>query len=221
MNELVEAVGVPKSTILYYVNEGLLPPPVKTTSNMAYYYPESIERVQFIKSMQINHGFPLAKIKKLLEWRDGGEDITKRLELMSTIFRSVNRSSLDEAGFCESTGLTSGQVRDLLGAKLILPLRPGSYDQEDIEMGIIYARGLSQGICTEDLSFYPRLAKQVVDEEMSLRRRMTQHLPYEADAEHTIRMVQAARATRSYVIDRLFQLRVIAAGDLKDEGLLR
>jgi hypothetical protein len=33
-------------------------------------------------------------------------------------------------------------------------------------------------------------------------------------------LVQAARATRSYVIDRLFQLRVAASEDLKDQKLL-
>jgi hypothetical protein len=49
---------------------------------------------------------------------------------------------------------------------------------------------------------------------------MTHHLSYEADAERTLMMVRAARATRSYVIDRLFQLRIAASKGLKDEELL-
>jgi hypothetical protein len=53
---------------------------------------------------------------------------------------------------------------------------------------------------------------------MDLRRRLTSHLPLAQDAAVTLRMVQGARATRGYVIDRLFQKRVAAARDLKDHG---
>ena len=35
MKQLMEATGLPKSTLLYYVEQGLLPPPVKTSPNMA------------------------------------------------------------------------------------------------------------------------------------------------------------------------------------------
>lgn len=220
MNELAEATGVPKSTILHYVNEGLLSEPVKTSSNMAYYHPDSIERIDFIKTMQSNHRLPLAKIKKLLEWRDRGEDITLRVELMNTVFGSAEESGLNQAEFCRATGLTAKQVRDLVRAKLLLPLRSGVFDQHDLGMGKIYAQALARGVTPEDLSYYPRLGKEIVDEEMALRRRLTHHLSHEADAARTLQMVHAARATRSYVIDRLFQLRIMAASDLKDEGLL-
>ena len=36
MNQLMVATGLPKSTLLYYVELGLLPRPVKTSPNMAY-----------------------------------------------------------------------------------------------------------------------------------------------------------------------------------------
>lgn len=44
MKELMEATGLPKSTILFYLEQGLLPKPVKTSRNMAYYPPECMER---------------------------------------------------------------------------------------------------------------------------------------------------------------------------------
>ncbi len=220
MKELADATGVPKSTILHYVNEGLLPQPVKTSLNMAYYHPDCVERIRFIKSMQNSHRLPLAKIKGLLEWQDQGRDVTLGLELLQGIFGTSREPLLDKEAFSRSTGLTPEQVNDLLRAKLLLPLTPGRFDQEDVSMGTLYAGGLARGITIEDMAFYPRLAKQIVDEEMAVRRRATHHLSYEADAEQTLRMVRAARATRSYVIDRLFQLRVAGAKDLKDEELL-
>jgi DNA-binding transcriptional MerR regulator len=221
MKELVEATGVPKSTILHYVKEGLLPEPLKTSPNMAYYHPESVERVRFIKTVQSNHRLPLTKIKSLLIRRDRGEDITFRLELVRGIFGEAGGPLLDETAFAEATGLNSTRIDEFLSAGLILPLEEGRFDGEDVAMGVIYAAGLAVGVKPEDLAFYPKLGKRIVDEEMALRRRLTSRLPEEADAERTLILVRAARAARNYVIDRLFQHRVAKAGNLKDEDSLK
>ncbi|MFH1114739.1 MAG: MerR family transcriptional regulator [Pseudomonadota bacterium] len=220
MKDLVEAGGVPKSTILHYVNEGLLPPPLKTSVNMAYYDPACVERIGFVKTMQSRHRLPLNKIKHLLTLRDQGQDVTLRTQLVQTIFGEVAGEPITEDLFCETTGLKPRQVLDLIDADLLLPLHPDAFDQEDVALGTLYAGALNRGLTVEDLAFYPELGKKIVDEEMALRRRITHHLPEEADAEQTLRLVQAARATRSYIIDRLFQKRVAAATSLKDDGLL-
>lgn len=52
MNELTSATGVPKSTVLYYLGQGLLPQPRKTSPNMAYYEPSSIDRIRLIQQLQ-------------------------------------------------------------------------------------------------------------------------------------------------------------------------
>jgi DNA-binding transcriptional MerR regulator len=220
MMELVEATGVAKSTILHYVQEGLLPEPLKTSPNMAYYHPDCIERVHFIKSTQNSHGLPLARIKRLLVLRDQGRNVTRQLELIQGIFGEADGPLLDRTAFCQTTGLTSTQLDELLCSKLLLPLNSGQFDQEDVTMGMLYSAGLARGLEVGQLAFYPRLGKELVDEEMALRRRLTHHLPDEADASRTLELVRAARTTRSYVIDRLFQLRVAASRDLKDEELL-
>ena len=49
MRELAEASGVPAPTIKHYLREGLLPEPVKTSRNMAYYPPEFVDRIKLIK----------------------------------------------------------------------------------------------------------------------------------------------------------------------------
>ena len=41
MSELAEASGVSAGTIKHYLREGLLPEPVRTSRNMAYYPPSS------------------------------------------------------------------------------------------------------------------------------------------------------------------------------------
>jgi DNA-binding transcriptional MerR regulator len=51
MGELAEASGVPAPTIKHYLREGLLPEPVKTSRNMAYYPPEFVDRIKLIKRL--------------------------------------------------------------------------------------------------------------------------------------------------------------------------
>ena len=46
IGELAEQSGVPAATIRHYVREGLLPEPVKTSRNMAYYPPEFVDRIR-------------------------------------------------------------------------------------------------------------------------------------------------------------------------------
>jgi DNA-binding transcriptional MerR regulator len=52
MSQLAEASGVSAGTIKHYLREGLLPEPVRTSRNMAYYPPDFVERIRLIKQLQ-------------------------------------------------------------------------------------------------------------------------------------------------------------------------
>jgi DNA-binding transcriptional MerR regulator len=67
ISELAERSGVPAATIRHYVREGLLPEPVRTSRNMAYYPPEFVERIRLIKQLQEERFMPLRVIRELLE----------------------------------------------------------------------------------------------------------------------------------------------------------
>jgi DNA-binding transcriptional MerR regulator len=67
MRELAAASGVPGPTIKHYLREGLLPEPVKTSRNMAYYPPEFVERIKLIKRLQEERFMPLKAIKNVLD----------------------------------------------------------------------------------------------------------------------------------------------------------
>lgn len=66
MSELAEASGVSAGTIKHYLREGLLPDPVKTSRNMAYYPPDFVDRIQLIKRLQEERFMPLKAIKRVL-----------------------------------------------------------------------------------------------------------------------------------------------------------
>ena len=67
MGELAAASGVPAPTIKHYLREGLLPEPIKTSRNMAYYPPEFVDRIKLIKQLQEERFMPLKAIKAVLD----------------------------------------------------------------------------------------------------------------------------------------------------------
>ncbi|MCB2228177.1 MAG: MerR family transcriptional regulator [Desulfarculaceae bacterium] len=216
MNQLVAATGLPKSTLLYYVEQGLLPKPVKTSPNMAYYDPSCVERAGMIKSLQSRHRLPLGKIKVLLEMAEQGQDLTPMLTLTQEIFGPAQEETMDTEQFLAAAGMEPEHLKQLLASELLLPLEPGRYDQQDLAMAKVFVRGRSMGMQPGDAEYYVRLGKQIVEHEMRLRNRLTNGLPPAQDAQATLGMVQSARATRAYVIDRLFQHRIASFGGLKD-----
>ena len=74
ISELAERADVPVATVRPYLREGLLPEPVKTSRNMAYYPPEFAERIRLIKQLQEQRFMPLRVIRELLDSANGDLD---------------------------------------------------------------------------------------------------------------------------------------------------
>lgn len=218
MNELMEASGLTRATITHWVKQGLLPEPVKTSRNMAYYAPQSVERAKLIQSLKARH-LPLAKIKQLLEMKDKGLDPHLLLEVNRMIFGEPDSKSLSLSQYCRAAGLSEKQVDELARAGLLLPFAGGRYDSLDLAIGRVYRQVLEAGASPGDLSFYALRARQIVDQEMRLRRRLTKKMSYDAEAALTSQLVRSARSMRNYVIDRTFQLRAGADQEVKAEDL--
>ena len=83
MGALAEASGVSAATIKHYLREGLLPAPVKTSRNMAWYSPEYVDRIKLIKRLQEERYLPLDVIKRILE--NEPDQVEARLELGDTL----------------------------------------------------------------------------------------------------------------------------------------
>ena len=217
MKELVKETGVPKSTILHYLNQDLLPQPQKTSPNMAYYDPACTDRIQYIQHLQRRHRLSLSEIKQMMESKGQNLDFSIFSELDTIIFgRTQNGQLLNASEFCKATGLDRKQLKSLLEAKLLLPLQKNRFDPQDIGMGKMYATVSALGLSSEDMTEYVALCEKIVDHEMAIRKRLTHHLPYDEDAALTIELVKSARMMRAYLIDRLFQRRVAAMTDLKE-----
>lgn len=214
MKELVEASNVPKSTILLYAKQGLLPKPVKTSPNMAYYDPVCIERIAFIKRVQSSRRLPLAAIKGLVRELDKGRNVDLLLELQSQVFDSGNKT-FGRAAFCRATGLTMEELNRFCDLGLLIPLEDDTFNEQDKAMGILFKQSLKIGMTPEDLEFYPRIAKTLVEKELSLREKQTRDLAFDENAALTLELTQMARSIRTYVIDRTMQKRLMEYKGLK------
>ena len=101
-------------------------------------------------------------------------------------------------------------------AKLLLPAQEGRFDRGDVVMGRLFVSGMAAGMRLEDMTYYVELGEKIVDHEMALRGRLTRHLPGLQNTSLTMQLVKAARMTRAYIIDRLFQRRISAMRDLTE-----
>ena len=128
MRELAAASGVSPGTIKHYLREGLLPEPVRTSRNMAYYPPEFVDRIRTIKRLQEERFMPLRLIREVLEQADRPrtprKEVLERYELPANVL-----DRLAEIGVLEPTR-TGYDADDLKIIEAISRFRAGGYDEQ-------------------------------------------------------------------------------------------
>ena len=134
MAALAEQSGVSAATIKHYLREGLLPAPVKTSRNMAWYSPEYVDRIKLIKRLQEERYLPLDVIKRILE--NEPDQVEARLELGDVL---LQRSQAIASG--------KGITRKQAVTKLDLPEdvldgfeRIGAIEPHETKAGVRYSR---------------------------------------------------------------------------------
>ncbi len=123
MSELAERSGVSAATIKHYLREGLLPEPVKTSRNMAYYPPEFVDRLRTIKRLQEERYLPLRVIRELL----GEGERVPRAALASRLPASV-LDRLEEIGVLSRDERGYGP-EDVRIVDAIARFRAGGFDE--------------------------------------------------------------------------------------------
>lgn len=208
MKELVEATGLSKATILYYINVGLLPKPVKTNPNVAYYPSSYVETLGFIKQLQTRHRLSLSQIKGILKEKNRGREVSPLIELNEVVFGQKEEISYDFKAFAAACGLDRKNLDLALELRLLNPKDKNRFDSEDIAVGRLLKRCMELGLKLEDLDYYPRLAAEIVDHEMEVRKSIIQDKSFEEILSITLEVTSIARSFRGYVIDRIFQQKV-------------
>jgi len=173
MRELAEASGVPAPTIKHYLREGLLPEPVKTSRNMAYYPPEFVDRIKLIKQLQEERYLPLKAIKEVLDSqersRTSAAEVRKRYGVPKEV---LDRLAELEVLTPNSRGYSPSDVAIV---EAISRFRAGRYDEQ---IGFTVYDTLRYKVALEEL------ARQEVDVVM-------ERLAGEVPPERVVEMLEA------------------------------
>ena len=197
ISELAERSGVPVATIRHYLREGLLPDPVRTSRNMAYYPPEFVERIRLIKQLQEERFMPLRVIRDLL---DGDEVEPERLRAMIELEDRI----LERALAGERERIPATEVRDryevpdevldrLAELGVLTPDRRG-YSPSDVRIVEAISRfragGYDErlGFTVYDTLRYKRALEPLVGEEVDV---LTRRLAGDLSPDRALEIIEA------------------------------
>jgi DNA-binding transcriptional MerR regulator len=159
MQELSQATGVSGGTIRYYVQKGILPKPLKTHRNMAYYDESYIERIRAIKELQKRRFLPLNIIKLIVGSRGPSMD-SEQKQILREMDRPLFEDSLlngndqrmSREELSAHTGIEPEQTAALESMGLIEADEQGRFDQECVQIVEILSEIREIGL-TEELDF--------------------------------------------------------------------
>jgi DNA-binding transcriptional MerR regulator len=194
MKELAEASGVPAPTIKHYLREGLLPEPVKTSRNMAYYPPEFVERIRLIKQLQEERFMPLRAIKSVLE--DDPDRARALIELEDKILERAlagERSRTSAAEVRRSYGVPK-EVLDRLEELEVLSPNSRGYTPSDVKIIEAISRFRAGGY-DEEIGFtvydtlrYKTALEDLVRQEVGV---LMDRLAGEMEPDRVVEMIEA------------------------------
>jgi DNA-binding transcriptional MerR regulator len=134
MSELAERSGVSAATIKHWLREGLLPEPVRTSRNMAYYPPEFVERIRVIKRLQEERFMPLKVIKGLLDSDPARLERVVELEdriMDRAVAADARETRVPRARAVEAYGVPRNVLERLEELDVLSPSGRG-YDADDV-----------------------------------------------------------------------------------------
>lgn len=193
MSGLVEASGVPAPTIKHYLREGLLPEPVRTSRNMAWYRPETVERIRLIKRLQEERYLPLKAIRALFE-----EDPAQAEAMLEVEDRILERALAGERTRTSATevrkyGVPKKVLERLAEIGILTPNSRG-YSPSDVEiieaMSRFRAGGYDEqiGFTVYDTLRYKHALEALVKEEVDV---LMERLEGEITPEHAVELIEA------------------------------
>jgi DNA-binding transcriptional MerR regulator len=217
ISELAERSDVPVATIRHYLREGLLPEPVRTSRNMAYYPPEFVERIRLIKQLQEERFMPLRVIRELLEREEHDpERLRAMLELEDRILERAlagERERLPTAEVRERYDVPAEVLDRLAGLDVLTPDAKG-YSPSDVQIieaiGRFRAGGYDEslGFTVYDTLRYKRALEELVGEEMQV---LMKRLSGEVDADRAVEIIEAGVAPLNDLIVALHTKLMVAA----------
>ena len=176
IRDLIHQTGVPKQTIHYYLQQGLLPKPRKLGKNLSEYDQRHVDLIRLIKELQEDFFLPLSVIKKILKKYMKEPETQALLKLRRDYFRPLNQllagkikgveAFLDETGLrperleqYEKWGLITPEIVD--GQKIYSPDDQviGKVIDEWRKIGLTVERGFEPDTVRDNFEVFQKIVE--------------------------------------------------------------
>jgi len=203
MRDLAAASGVSAGTIKHYLREGLLPEPLRTSRNMAWYPEEFVERIRLIKQLQEERFMPLKAIKSVLD--EDPERARALVELEDRILERAQRGERTRVSAAEVRRRYDmpAEVLDRLAEIGLLSPTARGYSELDVEVieaiGRFRAGGYDEqiGFTVYDTLRYKRALEELVKEEVQV---VLERLAGEMEPDRAVELMEAgAEPLRDFI----------------------
>ncbi|HFQ62140.1 MAG TPA: MerR family transcriptional regulator [Epsilonproteobacteria bacterium] len=166
MKELMALSDESKSTILYYVKEGLLPEPSKPKPNVHLYDESCVQILKFIKYLQHNFSYSIAEIQSI--FKDNTFDFDGSFEMMVRSLELIS-GGRDNQWYTQKEFLTllsmSEKKLTSYQKKGYLFERAKGFSSKEIEIAEILERAEALGLDFSLLDAYVTDAKVLAEKE--------------------------------------------------------
>lgn len=211
MAELVEKTGVPKSTILYYIKEGLLPEPERIKQNVCLYDREYVERIKFIKFLQNTYGKSISELKSTVcshgyDFSHGSDILIEFLEKLSGTPANSTKMTMQELS--KELDIEECFIAELVSKKIVIPLSEGMFDEKDAQMILIYSKLIVAGWSIDFFEKYAQISRELANFSIQKALEMKKKLKENGDMNNEVHhlMFEIPLSVQPYIINRLGML---------------
>lgn len=162
ISEVVAKTNVPKSTILYYIKEGILPEAKKVKSNVHRYSDEHVELIRYIAYMKENFGTSNEQLKDVLQNKN--QSFSTSLNMITPLMNTLSAIPSDTKHYTKEAFIANFDVDKklldrLLDDEILMPINTNDFTEKEASILKLVAYFNEVGIEYEILKLYVFHAK--------------------------------------------------------------
>jgi DNA-binding transcriptional MerR regulator len=175
ISELVEQTEVPKSTILYYIREGLLPEAKKIKSNVHRYSDEHMELIKYIKYMQQEIGSTNEQIKTILQNKN--QSLSSSFSMLAPLMQTLSAipssaTHYSQKNFIKEYGFNEVFVQTLLEDDILSPIGENDFTDKEASIIRLVEKFQEVGIEYEIIKEYVSHARSLSQLELTMQQQL-------------------------------------------------
>lgn len=164
ISELVAHTDVPKSTILYYIREGLLPEAKKLKSNVHRYNDEHIELIKYIKYMKQEMGSSNEQIRTALQNKN--QSFSSSSSMLAPLMQTLSAVQTDakhynKQKFIEYYDIDTSLLNSLLKDGILVPINDDDFTDKEASIIRLIENFKEVGVDYKIIKTYVHHAKEL------------------------------------------------------------